>query len=130
MQLVLSPLLLLLCVLVIVAFSVVVHFLVRRKEPTERFLSNPLRHFAPRGGRARFPVRLLEVGLLCGLWGGLAALLGNLAPVLDELPGEKQALAAASGGLVIIGTWWAWRRGALRDSSQAQGNSSAVEEDE
>ena len=86
----------------------------------ERPVAHALRQTAPRGGRARFPVRLVEVAVLGAVWTFATVILANLVPLIDDLPKERQALYAVGGAMLVMGTWWAWRRGTLRDRASAR----------
>jgi len=115
-----APVFLLLCALGVTALATGVHLWARRRPMAERPVAHALRQTAPRGGRARFPVRLVEVAVLGAVWTFATVILANLVPLIDDLPKERQALYAVGGAMLVMGTWWAWRRGTLRDRASAR----------
>lgn len=54
------------------------------------------------------------------VWTFAAVVLINLITRLDTLPRERQALFGIAGAMLAMGTWWAWRRGTLRDRASAR----------
>jgi hypothetical protein len=86
------------------------HVALRPKEMNARS-ATALRELAPRGGRHRFHVRLVEsLVLASALAAGTGALL-TLAEAEHPLP----VPIAAGAFALAVALWWAWRRGSLRD---------------
>ena len=120
MNLVWAPVFLLLCAIGVTTVATGLHLWSRRRPQTERPFLHSLRQIAPRGGRARFPVRLVEIAVLGVVWTFAAIVLANLVALFDAVPKERQALFGVCGAMLVMGTWWAWRRGTLRDRASAR----------
>lgn len=75
-----------------------------------------LRELEPRGGRHRFHVRLFEmIALSCACVSALGVLM-----IAAASPAESSGveLLVIGGAAIIVASWWAWRRGALRAVEQ------------
>ena len=94
-----------------------VHLMARpRSMPTLR-VTDALKRFEPRGGRQRFNVRLFETGAVAAVWvvasGVLALFLGA-----GDLGSRARLFAGVFASALVVGTWWAHRRGVFRGHSQ------------
>lgn len=101
-------------VISVAAFLTAAHRALRPKEMNARS-ATALRELEPRGGRHRFHVRLFEViALCCACVSALGVLLVAAATPAAVAAGSEPTVLVIGGSAVMVGVWWAWRRGALR----------------
>lgn len=91
-----------------------VHRLARPSAGAHQPVSDALRELEPRGGRHRYSVRLFESMMLVTIWlTGLAALT-LWAPIAKQSSATGFGAAATLATVLLLITWWSWRRGTFR----------------
>lgn len=91
-----------------------IHRVARPHADTGKPVSDALRELEPRGGRHRYSVRLFEAMMLVTIWlTGLAALT-LWAPIAKQSSASGFGAAATLAAVLLLITWWSWRRGTFR----------------
>lgn len=91
-----------------------IHRRARPRSDSSCAVSDALRELEPRGGRHRYSVRLFESMMLVTIWmTGLAALT-LWAPLAKDSSAAGFGVALTLAGVLLLVTWWAWRRGTFR----------------